>query len=341
MKTNGNHPRINSIDIVRLVCALLVVTEHTMPFMDINGAVWNAIYRVCVLAVPFFFVVSGFFVACSNDKIKILKQYIRYYLLWTVVYDIWYFVDWAFLGAEYGKYDFLTFMKYRVIEFLGWGSFYHMWFLWALIFCTILAAAFEKLRLEKFLLVLMAVCFIIGTALTPYYGIIITSNGVLRQFVEGLFEQWWFGHVSDVLIRGIPYYYLGYWLAKWNIAERYKVQKWQLAALALLYIMEHFVVTECEISRDPALTFFMYPLTAAIVLWLLQHPFPKQGKAALFSKESADYIYFIHALVIEVLIKIFGRERMTLHFVCAMTICMLLAICRYKIRNKRYVKLQG
>lgn len=52
------------------------------------------------------------------------------------------------------------------------------------IFCTILAAAFGELRLEKLLLVLMAVCFVIGTELTPYYRIIVTSNGILRQFVR-------------------------------------------------------------------------------------------------------------------------------------------------------------
>lgn len=338
METNNTGRRINSIDIVRLFCALLVVTEHTMPLKDFNPAVWDTFFRICVLAVPYFFVVSGFFVAQSNNKIKILKQYIKYYLIWTVVYDVWMLLDWAFMGAYYGRHDLVTFIEYRIIEFVGWGSFYHLWFLWTLIFCLVVTIIFEKIRLEKVLIFLMLLCFIIGLILVPYYGIIVESNNILKEFVENLLDKWWFDHLSNVLIRGIPYFYLGYWLEKWKADEKYKIKNWQLICLIILYTAEQIIISQYGIARSVALTFFMYLLTAAIVLWLMQHPFNKYNKFSKFSRGSANFIYFVHALVIEVLIRIFGVEKMTIHFVWAIIICMLLAIFRYWLQEKRYLK---
>ena len=330
--------RINSVDIVRLICALLVVTEHTMPFMDIYPDVWTAFYKVCVLAVPYFFVVSGFFVAQSDNKMKVLKQYVKFYLIWSLVYDVWWFLDWAFLGEQTAKIDFVTFIKYRMIEFFGLGSFYHMWYLWALIFLTILTIMAEKIKLEKFLLVLMLICFFISLVLEPYYGILVTPHAALKQFVENLLGKWWFDAFSNILIRAIPYFYLGYWLSKWKVSKRYKITGWMLAGLAILYTAEQIIINQLGIARDVALTFFMYFLTAAIVLWLLQHPLGKHDKLARFSRESANFIYFVHALVIDILLKIFGEEKMTIHFVWAMIICMGLAVFRYWMQSKKRVK---
>lgn len=338
MQSENSILRINSIDIVRLFSAFLVIAKHTEPFKYMNLVVWNFFYKICVLAVPYFFVISGYFMGISKNKVQILKQYIKCYVIWSVVYDTWMLLDWAFLGAQYGKHDFGTFMKYRVIEFFGWGSFYHMWFLWALIFLTGIIIIFEKMRLEKLLLIPMIGCFIAGLIFVTYYGLVVEPNSALKEFSSTFLNKWWFDRYSDALFKGFPYFYLGYWLSKWKIAKKYKMKIWFVAAMFLLYLGEQFIISQYGIARSVGLTLFMYVLVAAIVLWLLQHPLHAYRNLARFSKESANYIYFVHALVIEILIRIYGENETMVHFIWTIIICMVLALFRYWMQDKKRIR---
>ena len=61
--------KYGAIDIAKYVSALLVVCIHTFPFYEVSvrlNAYW--IQTVCRLAVPFFFVSSGFFFFRKWDK---------------------------------------------------------------------------------------------------------------------------------------------------------------------------------------------------------------------------------------------------------------------------------
>ena len=54
--------RYNSIDVFRLVCAIMIVSIHTQPLSDINSfAGYFASGIITRFAVPYFFVVSGYF----------------------------------------------------------------------------------------------------------------------------------------------------------------------------------------------------------------------------------------------------------------------------------------
>lgn len=51
-----------AVDIAKYVSALLVVCIHTFPFIDINEMLNTYfIQTICRLAVPFFFMISGYF----------------------------------------------------------------------------------------------------------------------------------------------------------------------------------------------------------------------------------------------------------------------------------------
>ncbi len=128
-----------AVDIAKYVGALLVVAIHTFPFADLSPS-FNLFFisTICRLAVPMFFVCSSFFLfskinraygheAENEEALKhTLKRLGILYLAWSVIYlpyTIWNY-------AEVG-FSFSGLLGYIRDFFLN-GSYYHLWFLPAL-----------------------------------------------------------------------------------------------------------------------------------------------------------------------------------------------------------------
>lgn len=81
----------SSIDIVKIVMALFVIAIHTHPFEEVTNPVFLSVYNGVVgLAVPFFFVSTGYFSYSEIDLTtrveKTFKKVSRLYLVWVVIY---------------------------------------------------------------------------------------------------------------------------------------------------------------------------------------------------------------------------------------------------------------
>lgn len=131
-----------AVDIARYVSALLVVAVHTYPFLEISEE-FNTLFiaTVCRLAVPFFFTSSGYFffrkLTGSHEKdVKKLRRHLfrifRLYLVWTVIYIPYTVWNYATTGFDL----FSVFALVR--DFFLNGSYYHLWFLPALILGTVI-----------------------------------------------------------------------------------------------------------------------------------------------------------------------------------------------------------
>ena len=84
--------RNSSIDIFRIICAIMVIAIHTHPFEDINGRLSYVFTQVIPrIAVPFFFCVMGYYYLKkleTGEKIfkSYILKYIKIYLIWSVIY---------------------------------------------------------------------------------------------------------------------------------------------------------------------------------------------------------------------------------------------------------------
>ena len=99
--------RNNSIDIFRLVCALLVVAIHTHPFADINEYVGYFCTSVLTrIAVPFFFCVSGYYYVEKLEKIGLRafkdtsKKILKIYIVWSIIYSVINVIQYINSGAN-------------------------------------------------------------------------------------------------------------------------------------------------------------------------------------------------------------------------------------------------
>lgn len=140
-----------NVDVMKFILSLMVVCIHTgvtslMP-ADI-GKFFNSIFN---LAVPIFFVYSGYFFACEGkmikkDKlIKYLKHIAKLYILWSAIYLP--ICIQVYTGNSWSIQECL--LNYSEGFFiLGQHPYsWQLWYLWSLIFIGIVLYIFELFKL--------------------------------------------------------------------------------------------------------------------------------------------------------------------------------------------------
>lgn len=211
------------IDIVKFICAILVVSIHIAPFGNnerlslLNYGIQNYLAR---LAVPFFFVTSGFFLFRKTRydafdvhlPIQYAIKLFRLYVIWTSIYGIFIIKD--ILNDEKGViHGTLIFIR----NFLFTGTYIHLWYLNASIFAVLLISLliYKKVKI-KYIFISSAILYIIGLFGQTYFGLLepLRNNehlwGGLRIFGkiigttrDGLFEAFFFTGLG-MLIAYVP-----------------------------------------------------------------------------------------------------------------------------------------
>ena len=85
-----------SLDFAKFICAILIIILHTAPFASYSKLLTFGFRNiVTVIAVPFFFLTSGFLAFKKIDSldgekkktyvVQYLKRLVVMYLIWTVV----------------------------------------------------------------------------------------------------------------------------------------------------------------------------------------------------------------------------------------------------------------
>ncbi|MDO4272389.1 MAG: acyltransferase [Eubacteriales bacterium] len=150
------------LDAVKAVSAYFVVLLH-IRFPGRTGEVINVLAR---FAVPFFFMVSGYF--CYNVHGKSLSRLpgkIKHVLFLTVLsypfYILWQCVQRSIEGKDLSAWLGKLTEGEHIKEFFLYNNSspvkWHLWFLPALLYCYLLFAVAEKLRIHKIAYVLIPV----------------------------------------------------------------------------------------------------------------------------------------------------------------------------------------
>ena len=171
----------NCIDLTRFICAILVLGVHFISdygYNNINFILSQGIGRV---AVPFFFITSGYFLANkSGDTIKIqnyLFKIIRIYILWSVLYFPYEIYMWK-LNSENIMLDILIYIK----KFFLIGSFIHLWYLLSVIIAVIIIEALlKKFSIDKIIVIGFSL-YILGVLGDGYYNVLVNTPLIKRIY---------------------------------------------------------------------------------------------------------------------------------------------------------------
>lgn len=175
MKLSLVHEEYRVLDVMKFVMAIVVVAIHTRPELSFSSLiVRNFFEAVYSIAVPFFFMASGFLLfrkislpLTDEGKLRIksyLKRMCKLYVLWTIVY---------FPLTVYGFYlDGISPLKAVAVffrNFLLVGENYMSWPLWyllALVVAVSIIYILLKLKVSKGWIVIISIMMaLIGVGL--------------------------------------------------------------------------------------------------------------------------------------------------------------------------------
>lgn len=207
----ADRKQYGALDLAKFIAAILIIALHTAPFSSYSEVLSYGLRGiVTVLAVPFFFITSGFLFftkynsLSQEEKPNYFKSYIKrlviMYLLWSAVYFVFVVISWVQNGVT--VMDVLQYIKRFFFE----GSYSTIWFLPALITAVAVVYLLRK-RFSYMQIFCMAIPFYLIACLgSSYYGL-----SEKLPIVSSFFNLYYafFDTVKNGLLFGFVYVALG------------------------------------------------------------------------------------------------------------------------------------
>lgn len=287
----------SGIDYFRFIAALLIVAIHTSPlssFSETGNFIFTRI--VSRVAVPFFFMTSGFFLisryTCNAEK---LEAFIKKTTLIYVVAILLYIPINVYNG--YFKMDNL--LPNIIKDIVFDGTLYHLWYLPASIIGAAIAwYLVKKLNYPKALMV-ASVLYLIGLFGDSYYGIT-EKISCLNSLYTYIFQ------VTDYTRNGIffapIFFILGGFIADNRPQITFGKSFLGFAISLALMLGEAMILHHFDLQRHDSMYVFLLPCMYFLFIVILHF----KGKRLVSLRTASLIIYIIHPMMI-VVIRLFSK----------------------------------
>ena len=303
------------IDIARYVSALLVVCIHTFPFLEVSetfNTYW--IHSVCRMAVPFFFTTSGYFFfrnySDENEELneerfkKSIKRLLKIYLIWTVIYLPYTIFDYIHQGAKI--YSIIAYLRDVVLN----GSYYHLWFLPALMLADVIVYYSFKNKGLEFTLKLTFGAYIIGYLINVYTPLWEVIPGI--SFLFGFFTKV-FTTARNGIFFGPIFVAIGLLLARTKRLPK-NTSLIGFGISFVLLVLEVTLYRKLGILRDlTSMYLTLIPAIFFLVNYLLKVNMPYKQMYTILRHDSL-LIYTSHILFAKVLLVFLPNAHLIVYF---------------------------
>ncbi|EMI09553.1 acyltransferase family protein [Anoxybacillus gonensis] len=288
--------RYYSIDYVKFFCAIAVVLIHNTTYISIHklDTLSNYyIYRYFLnIAVPFFFMSSGFFIGQKlltsknpNYILEYTKKIFSYLLSFSLFYifvkTVFILGDWIFKDRPIhsGISDLLQHISFKSILNGSIGSF-HLWFLASLIYACMILYAFIQFKVHH------THIFVISVFLYVFASADLVKTPTL------------FNHGS--IVFGLFYVSLGYFISHYKKIHQIKFPLFYMLIFAFLYFLASY-------KHIGTLTSIFLALWA-FYLFVICVKNPNFGENSFITSLSkyALAIYILHIFVRDSIVKIYS-----------------------------------
>lgn len=267
--------QILGFDVLKIILALFVVAIHCWV-KDSN----YYLYQLCQIAVPCFFVISGFLLEKQSEgneyNKKYLKKIIRLYSIWVLIYFPFSLYQLFSSGKPYSE----SIYWYIRNVFIS-GDFYQGWQLWyllALIQVSIVLMILKKSFPGGHVWVMLAVCLIV-IGISSYCQ----DNPLVKNcmnLVEKLYPNGRY-----VFLTGFVFMTLGALIAKYKIYRNYAgFSFFMLVVSSVLYVYNvHFSI-------------YLFSFSLVNFVALSKTYDKKMGEIALNLRNLSTLIYLVHMI---------------------------------------------
>lgn len=245
-----------SLDICRIIACMAVVMIHTlMLFWEFDPSVplW-ALYNLAAIivrcGVPLFFMISGALLL-GREELNIRKHikrtfhFVALYFIWSAFYVL---IDGAFLKVWYNSPDWTEIL---------FGSYYHLWYLPAIILCYTFVPLLHGLIHNKSVNDKYAVLLFL-VLVVPVLNLSLIDKKPL--WLELLLQHFDLGY-----LKYLGYMLLGWWLSEHPVRGRKLLLLGVVAAFAVLI----FSQINLQYSRSiglPSARYYDYCSIAMVLL---------------------------------------------------------------------------
>lgn len=190
--------RIESVDVFRLFALTAVIAIHTQPFsgnssIDAHVSKYLSVLidQIARFAVPFFFVISGYFwgikikksASVASASLPMAKKILIILVVWSIVYALPYnlstMVEYGLLGPIKVAYWNLIYLAKNPVTLVTQGTKVHLWFLIALLCSLGISSIFVDNKHYKTLITLSVALYLIGLIAKAYSN---TPFGIHTNF---------------------------------------------------------------------------------------------------------------------------------------------------------------
>lgn len=287
----------SGIDYFRFIAALLIVAIHTSPlssFSETGNFIFTRI--VSRVAVPFFFITSGFFLisryTCNAEK---LEAFIK---KTTLIYGVAILL-YIPINVYNGYFKMDNLLPNIIKDIVFDGTLYHLWYLPASIIGAAIAwYLVKKLNYPKALMV-ASVLYLIGLFGDSYYGIT-EKISCLNSLYTYIFQ------VTDYTRNGIffapIFFILGGFIADNRPQITFGKSFLGFAISLALMLGEAMILHHFDLQRHDSMYVFLLPCMYFLFIVILHF----KGKRLVSLRTASLIIYIIHPMMI-VVIRLFSK----------------------------------
>lgn len=248
--------RLKSIDILKTICAFLVVCIH-IPFPGLGF-----LTPLTRIAVPIFFIITGYFYPDSMKKdggIRQIKRILYLAIQANLIYLLW---DCVYAVISRNKDIFSNIitlnnlLKFVLLNDSPLSG--HLWYLGAILYVLIVIFILEKIKLKKILYYMVPI-LLIGDLILGKYSIVFWG----REFPYIL--------VRNFLFVGIPYFCIGCMIKE---SEEVKISRKVLFYMIILFsvtsLVERFILVSINMNATRDHYISTTPLALVVFLFALK-----------------------------------------------------------------------
>lgn len=286
-----------ALDFMKFVAAFLVAAIHIPPFEEIAPVFSHEFQQViCRMAVPFFFVCTGYFIGekiADKDKVKkYLLHIIKMYVWWSLLYLI------PIIDRFWKKKRSVTGNILELARrFFLIGSYIQLWYLLA----TVVAVLLLYLLVTRFrwcmrgIVSAAVVLYLIGVCHNTYrhaFDTVLPAANEIKWYLSV------FATARNGIFFGFPFVTMGYLFRTKADHIRKMTYGWHTVFFLVLMMLEEWIVTH-KIGESSHDMYLLTPLVTAN-LFLAAAFFPvgeRMGKAAKVMRALSTEIFLLHMLV--------------------------------------------
>ncbi|BCZ46669.1 hypothetical protein psyc5s11_27360 [Clostridium gelidum] len=318
------------IDVLRLVFAALVVSIHTMAFKSINEDLWIATSMgIARLAVPFFFIVTGYFlynrINSEKEPKSTLKRLLILYVSWVLIEIITLF---PMVLSNLG-----TSPIFLIERLLFMGITGSLWYISSLIIAIFVISPLLKKDKILLLIIIGFVLYLFGATGDTYFGLF--EKTMITHLINGYTGVFVMPQIG--ITESIIFVSIGAAVNKYKFNEKIKNAGLLSIISIILLLIETFVLNKTGIAKDANMYLSAIIAAPLILVWAINCNISISTR---ISKACRDYslgIYCSHQIIM-IWIAMFAPmlfENTMIRFICTLLISTLIITILRKTKAKK------